>query len=157
MYKQITYLTDSIGSKYIGIKFNKEEIEDLIYLWSSEFDMNKEKDKVFFFNLIKNRLKRDGDEYHITIINVREMSLIKNIDKKELSKIIINDIKFRGIGKALKDLNTAYFIVLDSEMILNLRLEYGLPPSDLHITLGFDKKDVHGVHKGIESIIKLID
>tara|TARA_R100000008_G_scaffold70362_1_gene47946 strand:- start:51 stop:569 length:519 start_codon:yes stop_codon:yes gene_type:complete len=127
---------------------------------------------------IKNRIERDGqDIYHITIINPKETrQIIKDIKaekglsgskaKKEVKSILLQ----RGESLAQSEFSigetksvegpgdgavgtegepsSAFFKVVEWEEAQALRAEYGLPPKDLHITLGIgDNGDVHGVEK----------
>ena len=157
--KHITYLKDSIGNQYIGIKFTENELGDEITNWLSLFDNKNGIQSEKMLSFIKNRFQRDGDYYHITLINVQQWlklkseNTISDLESKLFPKIV-HDIIFEGIGKAVKGENEAHFIVVNSNILNSLRIELGLMPIDLHITLGFDKKDVHGVSKGINSIIK---
>ena len=57
------------------------------------------------------------------------------------------DLQFLGIGTAEKSGNRAYFIVVRSEKLQEVRKRYGLPEQDFHVTLGFKWKDVFGVRK----------
>jgi len=59
----------------------------------------------------------------------------------------IDDLKFKGIGKASKGDNTSYYIVCSSKKLDIIREVYSLPEFDFHITLGFKWKDVFGVRK----------
>jgi hypothetical protein len=158
MYKHITYLKDSIGNQYVGINFSEHDISDEITNWLSLFD-NTEMSSGKMLNFIKNRFNRDGDYYHITLINVSEWKKLKSINsisvlEDKLFPKIIHDINFEGIGRAVKGEDETYFIVVSSIILSSIRADMGLSPADLHITLGFNKKDVHGVPKGFNSIIK---
>jgi hypothetical protein len=62
-------------------------------------------------------------------------------------KYPIDDLKFMGIGTAEKAGNKAYYIVVRSEKLQEVRKRYGLPEQDFHVTLGFKWKDVFGVRK----------
>ncbi len=164
MFKQISYIKDSVGQPYIGIKFTLEELENIINQWKNTFNLGlmKENDKLSTF--IDNKINRDGHHYHLTVINAMEWkSILKNSEHslEELEKIvfpkIIDDIHFEGIGKAINNNNEAHFIVVKSDFLDLFRDGFNLTPKDFHITLGFDKKDVHGVSKGVDSIFKIIN
>ena len=127
---------------------------------------------------INNRIQRDGhDVYHVTIIsppetrqiiqNIRtEMGLSGGKAKKEAKRTLLE----RAASLAVSEFNigetksvegpgdgsvgvegepsVAFFKIVDWPEVQTLRAEYGLPPKDLHITLGIgDNGDVHGVEK----------
>lgn len=158
MYKNLVYLKDVVGQQYVGVKFTKAEMDYILKIWSSIFNQDLEIYKLMTF--ANNRDKRDGEYYHITVINVMEWNELKTSKSPEELEIIflkfIDDIVFEGIGKAVKGDNETHFVVVDSVQLNSIREELGLDKKDLHITLGFDKKDVFGVSKGTDTIFKAI-
>jgi hypothetical protein len=52
------------------------------------------------------------------------------------------------LGRQCKDRDTAFYIIAFSDRINQIRKELTLPPKHLHVTLGFDENDLHGVDKG---------
>lgn len=156
MLKNVVYLKDVIGQPYVGVKFSINEIQPILEVWSSLFD----KDIDTHLILTTNRIKRDGEYFHITLFNSMEWkSLLVSTPKEKIKSIFtkeIDDIIFEGIGKAIKDGNEAYFIVVSSDKLNKIRKSFGLEDKDLHVTLGFNRKDVHGVSKGIDTIIKFV-
>ena len=56
-------------------------------------------------------------------------------------------INLIGLGTAEKNGNRAYFVVVKSEELQEVRKKYGLPEQDFHITLAMKWKDVFGVRK----------
>jgi|APSaa5957512622_1039677.scaffolds.fasta_scaffold85776_1 hypothetical protein len=116
--------------------------------------------------MIANRKKRDGDASHMTLVTPKESKDIikklrdeeglsrKQAEKKLKSLLEDNpppsDWKVKGVGKAEKDGNEAYYAAVDWEGGRKLRESLGLDPdaNDFHITLGFgDGGDVHGASK----------
>ncbi len=159
MIKHISYIKDVIGQPYIGVKFTLEEVEDIIDIWKSTFNIMLATDKDKLLSFIHNKFKRDGDLYHITLINVMELNQLKiSLNISDLESIFfektVDDISFEGIGKAIKGSNEAHFIVVKSNYLNFLRKSLKLDKKDLHITLGFDSNDVFGVSKGIDTIFK---
>ncbi len=158
MYKNVVYLNDCIGQQYVGVKFTKDEMDYILKLWFSVFHQEVDISKIITCS--NNHDERDGEYYHITLINVMEFNSIKkttsleNIEKIFLT--IIDDITFKGIGKSIKKGNEAHFVVVNSIQLNSIREAFGLERRDLHITLGFDKKDVFGVSKGVDTIYKEI-
>ena len=127
---------------------------------------------------VNNRIQRDGqDVYHITLISPPETrQIVKDIRskmgisggkaKKEAKRQLLEQAASLGqsdfnIGEtksvegpgdgsvgAEGEPSSAFFKVVEWPEVQALRAEYGLPPKDLHITLGIgDNGDVHGVEK----------
>ena len=149
MIYKVGYVKDVLGNKYLGIKFNETFIEP--YLKDMYYDIS---DNDVFDTFVSNQKRRDSDSYHSTIINVMEMQkLFKEkgsdfVNRIEIIQSIdIEDITFKGVGKASRGGNTAYFVVLESPTLDEIRSSLGLEPKDFHVTIGFDKKDVFGVRK----------
>ena len=154
MNHYITYLKDTLGSNYIGVKIQNTELNSFL-------DQLKDILGDQYDGYISNQQKRDNGSYHITIINVMdynklssEMGMDKLVNSLDpLFKVGIDDIKFMGIGKSQKNENTSYYVVVNSDLLQEVRKKYELPGQDFHITLGFKHKDVHGVRKN--EILKL--
>ena len=149
MKVRVSYLKDIIGSNYIGVNIYTDMVTPyLVRLKSILVDSYDE-----YIGYQKNR---DGDKYHITIFNVHEYnSILRKYGIDKVTNILSKyfeyefNVTFMGLGKATKNENTAYFIVVKSEEIQEVRRIFGLDEKDLHITLGFKYKDVHGVPKNI--------
>ena len=148
MIYYLTYIKDTIGNNYLGIKIPEgitepflNELKDLI---GSDYDE--------FINYQKNR---DHSQHHMTVINVmdynrlsKEMGVDKFINSLEpIFKYEIDDIKMMGLGTAERNGNRAYFIVCQSDKLDAIRKRFNLPNHDFHVTLGFKHKDVFGVPK----------
>ena len=152
MIHKVGYIKDVIGNNYLALKFNEEELKGFI----SEFKSILNDDDLYK-TMVLNQSNRDKNEFHShhsTIINVAEINkLFKTMGSSLQEKIStiqsldIIDLEFKGIGKAEKKGNTAYFIVLNSSTLDGIRESMGLSKRDFHITLGFDTKDVFGVSK----------
>lgn len=145
---KLEYIKDIIGNNYLGITFDSQIIQPFLNemkLHLSEEDFNQ------YCQLQKDR---DGDHYHMTVINVMEYnSLIKKhgMDNLTLAVEKWSEIDFypklMGIGSASKNNNRAFYVVVECHPLNELRTVWGLDSKDLHITLGFKHKDVHGVPK----------
>jgi hypothetical protein len=125
--------------------------------------------------MISNRTQRDGqDTYHITIISppetreiMKKLKAEKGLSGGQAKKAVKSELLERTaalsdssftIGKiksidgpgdgsvgAKGEPSAAVFKTVISPDAQALRAEYGLPPKDLHITLGIgDNGDVHG-------------
>lgn len=149
MVYYVTYLKDTIGNNYIGIKFSNESINPFLnklrdHLSESEYEI-----------FTSNQQKRDHGSYHMTVINVmdynrlsKEVGMDKFVNSLEVVfDTEIDDLQMLGVGMATKNENTAYFVVCKSDKLNIIRDRYGLPEHDFHITLGFKWKDVFGVRK----------
>lgn len=148
----VSILKDRIGNEYLGVKIQTHDITDYL----DEFDKlniwENLKHEADYLSIFKdNKFKRDGNEYHMTILPVME---ITNIQKNlEYFSYKSYDISLKGIGSATNNNNKAYFIVCECEELNNMILKLGKPKKDFHITLGFNKKDVHGVDKSIKTLL----
>lgn len=148
MIYYVTYIKDIIGNNYLGIKVPNgtvepflKELKDII---GNDYD-----------DFVQNKQSRDGDYYHITVINVMDYNkltkelgmdkFINSLDK--VFKYEIDDIKMMGVGTAERGGNRTYFIVCQSDKLDAIRNRYNLPQHDFHITLGFKHRDVFGVRK----------
>jgi hypothetical protein len=148
MIHRLEYLKDTVGNNYIGVNiyvdFVQSYLERLKNIIGDEYDV-----------YIKNQQNRDHGHYHITVINVMEynklskdLGMDKFINSLEAAfDFDFDDLQFLGIGSAEKAGNKAYFIVVRSEKLQEVRKRYGLPEQDFHVTLGFKWKDVFGVRK----------
>lgn len=167
MNYKIGYIKDVLGNNYIGIKFNKNQINPYLKKMEDIVD-----DKELYNTLINNQQRRDsnGDySYHCTILSVMEYNKLHNEIGAELQERLefilsldISDLEFKGVGSASNRDNQTFFVVLSSPILDEIRLSLGLEPRDFHITIGFDKKDVFGVRKNqvlpkINKIKKIYD
>jgi hypothetical protein len=151
MKKYINYLKDVIGNNYLGIKFTTEEVK--LFLDKLKDEMGDEYD-----TLTTNQQNRDKG-YHMSLLPVAEYNKIsKDVGMSNfvnsLDKIFnyeVDDLELKGIGTGFdkKRGNNTYFIVCSSDKLDALRARYNLSRKDLHITIGFNKKDVFGVDKSI--------
>lgn len=155
MKARIEYIRDVVGQNYIAVNIYKDIV--VPYLNQLEEILDDE-----FEIYTKNQQNRDHGHYHITVINAmdynrlsKELGPDKFINSLEKYFQIEFDITPMGLGKATRDPNTAYFIVVKSEELQEFRKVFGLSPIDFHITLGFKWKDVFGVPKN--EILKLYD
>ena len=149
MIYYISHIRDVLGNNYLGIKIDKNVLIPFLN------NLKKELSEDEYEKYTSLKIKRDGDNYHITIINVMEYNnLIKDmgVDKftQSLQKVFsypVDDLKMMGLGTAHRNNNRAYFVVCKSEKLDAIRKRYNLGDKDFHITLGFHNKDVFGVRK----------
>ncbi len=156
MNAKLEYLKDVAGNNYVGINI----YTDIVYPYLNQLKEILDEEYDIYTTAQRNR---DHGHYHITVINVMEynkLSKEQGIDKfiNSLESVFdfeVDDVKLMGIGKAERNENKAYFIVVNSEKLQEVRKKYGLQPIDFHITLGFHFKDVFGVRKN--EVLKLND
>lgn len=155
MNYKINYITDIFDNNYIGIQIQKDAITP--YLNDMKDILGDDDYKLY----ISNQQNRDdkGDlfySHHITLVNVFTMNTLmsspnstKYIEYLDsvINTIDITDIKFKGIGMAKRNENIAFFVVVESDMLHEFQSRLGIEPTDLHITIGFNNKDVFGVSK----------
>lgn len=144
----ITYLRDSIGNNYLGIKLPNDIVEPFLYdlkeILVDDFD-----------TYTLNQQNRDHGTYHITVINAmdynrlaKEVGVENFINSLEpILKYEIDDLEMLGVGTAEKGDNRTYFVVCNSDKLDAVRTRFELGKQDFHITLGFKDKDVFGVPK----------
>ena len=134
---KLTTIKDVLGNTYIGLHLMQDNI-DMFLKFAHDNIVN-------FKFLNDNLLKRNNGNYHVTAFNVAECQ--KNPLIIYLKDIDINDLKMIGIGSISKNDNTTFFIVCQSVTINKMRLSLGLDFRDLHITIGFTKKDLFHMGK----------
>lgn len=149
MQGNIEYLKDKWQMNYLGIAIDQDIVqpflEQLEVVLSDRFSKFSEQQK-----------KRDLGTYHITVINSTEYTNLMDsfgIDKfiNSLDHLFDKKLQFTliGLGKAQKENNSEYFIIVKSDHLNEVRRMYGLAPKDFCITLGFYPHEVHGVRKNI--------
>jgi hypothetical protein len=89
-----------------------------------------------------------GSERHLTVVDPREQQKHREIHSLQEPISFTAD----GIGAVEREGEEAWFIVCSSPQVQEFRARYGLPPKDLHITIGFSSKDIHGVAKDASTL-----
>jgi len=146
MIVRIEWIKDIVGANYIGVNIYKDAVVSFL-------EKMKEFTGDSYEEFVKNQQDRDRNHYHCTIFNVAETNkILQNINNVNiLNQIIadfsIDDFKMLGLGSAQRNENKAYFVVCQSEQLNAIRKRFGFEDKDLHVTLGFKWKDVHGVPK----------
>jgi hypothetical protein len=148
MVYRATHIKDILGNNYIGIDIQY----NLVYPF-----LTRMKDELgsLYDEYVNNQMVRDNNKYHLTVISTLEYNdILKHMGVDKFASSLelvfeydIDDLKFMGLGLAKRNENTAYFIVCRSDKVLAIRNRFGLDNKDLHITIGFRHKDVHGVPK----------
>ena len=105
----------------------------------------------------RKRLARDGTNHHLTVISPPEYTQLTDAQKE---KCKLDDVLYvmTEIGRAAHDsieYSYSYYDIVNSPHIEYIRQCAGITEKrDLHITLGFDDEDVHGVNKGFDTSIE---
>jgi hypothetical protein len=141
--KVITQVEPQAGGRYFGCSMPRESLAPSINKWKG---LLGERAQV----LETNKASRDrGNIYHMTVVGPPEM---KNSASFTDFPATIN-VEYLGVGSANDGSNEAWFVVCRSPEVAHWRQQNNLSPKDLHITLGFDAKDVHTEKKDESSII----
>lgn len=146
---------------YLSIKFDKESISS-INKYTDELRSYVD-DEERFWEMINNQKKRDVNIHHCTILNSYEIGKLKKINNDndvidDYVNIEIGDFNIIGLGyltdDKLKD-NQAFFLVCESKEVDKFRKHLGFGSKSLHITLGFDIKDIFNGDKDKSSLINI--
>lgn len=109
------------------------------------------------------RAFRSGVEnkYHMTTVIASDLRRKAKESSFNASSLVGGDeheVKLVGIGSVSEEFecqpNEVFYIVCESESIDKMLVENDLPSRDLHITLGFDLRDIHNASKGSETLLK---
>ena len=104
------------------------------------FDLVKPFESAIPNDWVANRTKRDGQEYHITVIKSSE-----TIPEK-----LPANGNFHIVG--LKQTDQVAFLVVHYPAGDKYRKAHGLPNQDFHITLGWANTDIHNINKGVNCL-----
>lgn len=133
------------GGRYYGAHIKNRAIEPFLKEFRQEVGANA----AYEMEAAKEQRDR-GRVYHLTIVGPPEM---KTLGKNFEPFPTYPTIEFCGVGKAVDGDNEAWFAICRSAEIAEWRERNGLPPKDLHVTLGFKNKDVHTKSKGADSTV----
>ena len=136
------------GRTYLGMRVPKELVSPFLNQLRSLLPHH---DYTVFTT---NQQLRDDGNYHLTIIDPREYEQL--ILPVTLAEGLDGRLRFRiiGLGQQASGGNVAYYCVVDSTDAQLFRRGCGLGSKDLHITLGFNPKDIHDQAKGPDTLIE---
>lgn len=140
-----TRLVDRHGLEYIGCEIPRAQIAPYLA------ELSQWLGPVAFERYRSNQAHRDHQRFHVTLINPYEY---QELDVHHVALFSHCEFQHLGLGRASKDRDVSYFVVVESAAAQLYRRRLGLPDKDLHITLGFDKNDVFGVSKGRDALIR---
>jgi atypical dual specificity phosphatase len=102
-----------------------------------------------------NRIERDGEDYHITIIAKSESHIPPDKIEYITDHYEWNKYAIIGQGSTSKGDAKAHYYIVWYPAGNKLRELMKLPPKDFHITIGFDNSDIHDTDKGVNTLIAL--
>lgn len=137
-------LTDKTGLVYLGLSISRADLAPFLHQLSTQLGER-------FDRFRNNQIKRDGNSFHLTLVNPFEY---QTIDKQKLNLNQTIKVSLNGLGSASNDKSTAYYVVASSSQGQFIRQQLLLKSKDFHITLGFEPSDVYDKRKGIDTLIK---
>ncbi|WP_286232587.1 hypothetical protein [Thalassotalea sediminis] len=140
----ISELTDSTGLTYLGAKINRVELEKFLAQLKLILGKNYQQYRL-------NQATRDTNSFHVTLVAPADYQML---NKSEAPLGQSMRITLHGLGRVSQGNNTSYFVVASSNDGDFMRQNLRLPAKDFHVTLGFDKSDVYGVSKGMDTLIE---
>lgn len=150
----LTWITDSVGKQYLGIKVDE-------YLIKNFLDKMKDYLGSSYDKYRSNQIRRDGEKFHITVVSNSEIeSSIKRLGKEKFNDILntyqkrIYNCEFYGLGQISHKYEQTVYIIVNDPILTSLRFDLGFDKKDFHITLGFRNRDIHHLSKGVTSVIK---
>jgi hypothetical protein len=100
---------------------------------------------------VLNLRRRNGGTFHVTLLSPYETGLRQS--HVSTSTAVVGTGRLHGIGAVKHADNETYFVVVTCPVFQAFRMRLALPPRDLHITLGFKKRDIHNVPKGLATLL----
>lgn len=143
-------MPSAMSARFIGVSIPEDVVTP--YIQELRFRLGDDVEP-----LISCHHARYGNSHHVTLINPLELP---NIDPSLIEGVIGQKvfIDLVGLGEVKSPHNNykSYFIVCSSEEMLALRKCLTPTMHDFHVTLGFKDVDLHGVSKGMSTLLKKI-
>jgi len=147
---EIKFMPNAMSARFIGALIPEGVVTP--YIQELRFRLGDDVEP-----LISCHHARYGDSHHVTLINPLELP---NIDPSLIEGVIGQKvfIDLVGLGevKSLHNDYKSYFIVCYSKEMLALRRRLTATVHDFHVTLGFKDVDLHGVPKGMSTLLKRV-
>ncbi|MBO9491341.1 hypothetical protein J7384_13305 [Endozoicomonas sp. G2_1] len=137
-------LTDKTGLVYLGLSISRADLAPFLHQLRAQLSDR-------FDRFRNNQIKRDGNNFHLTLVNPFEY---QTIDKQKLNLNQKIKVSLHGLGNASNDKSTAYYVVASTAQGQFIRQQLLLKSKDFHVTLGFEPSDVYDKPKGLETLIK---
>lgn len=141
---QVKELTDNKGQKYLAGLVSRAEVSH--YLSQLQTILGKK-----FDSYRQHQSARDHGLFHLTLVNPIEYQHLAG-------HVTLNNqalrVTLHGLGRVSQGEHTSYFVVASSDDGQFFRQKLTLPKKDFHVTLGFLSQDIHGVSKGLDSLLE---
>ena len=136
-------MTDQMGSTYVGAEVDA----NLIVPYVDSLSLLVGRKRVS--ELQERKAQRDGPcEHHLTLVSPPEFH---GCNSTGLTASL--EVTLVGIGRQANDVTETYYVVVESTQAQDFRRRLGLPPRDLHITLGYDPSDIYDMPKGLNTLV----
>jgi hypothetical protein len=106
------------------------------------------------------RVKRDGNDFHVTMVSKADLEQLKIEDNESSRKALMDKVEKIpddwtdvGLGIVQDGKDEAYFVLIDWPSANQWRKEMGLGDKDFHITVGYQYNDVHSKVKDRSTLI----
>lgn len=144
---RVSYLYSQIGGRYLGVSIPREDVQPYLDQINGLVGIDK------YIKLTENQIRRDGGEYHVTLLSPEEYGRC-NLD--DIEEYIGQEVRLNyiGLGNVKKGKDEVYFVVINSPECDEIRGDLGLSSRDFHITLGFTNKDIFGVRKDESTLVR---
>lgn len=130
------------GNPYIGTEISDEVMIQFLQ------DLRTLLGQQTYERLTSNQRARDREKFHMTLVSPREMPA----DFEWMLDQVI-EVDLIGLGGAQIGRDKAYFVVAECPTGDVMRQKLKLGKKDFHVTLGFEKNDVHDVKKDRSSLM----
>lgn len=139
---------DKEGSEYLRCSIDSQAIQTYLN------QMKRLLSEPSYELLRENKKIRDGNEYHITVIDPVEA---KSCFSGMLSGIRVQEHCFTvlGLGTVRYAEKESWYVIVESASAKEFRASLNLAPKDFHITLGFNPSDIYDQSKGRNTLVTL--
>lgn len=139
------------------LKYRSMELTEKCSLLFDAYSKSEEAPENVKLMRLQYEIMRGIDDFYATIINPNELRKLMKEFKKKGEKfpkakdiVIEGEPEVKGIGQACNEEGKhAVFAVLDWEGAQAYRVSHGLERKDFHVTLAFEKDDIHNIPKNL--------
>jgi hypothetical protein len=143
---KVTEIKSQSGEEYLGVYIPEPFVLPCVRAMSNF--MNDDSVAVYR----RNQNIRDDGSYHMSILDPREYPTHKSKLTAHVEETYVW-LRLIGLGRQTSDSDETYYCIVRCEGADILRNKAGLGLKDMHITLGFRKRDLYGVPKGESTLI----
>ena len=139
-------MSDNSGKEYLGTNVPGASAKRFLRR------LKKERNAAEVHDWSKNRYERDGPDYHLTVVSPPEL---RGMESKLVDMFADVEISFvmKYNGSVRKGDAEAFYTIVSAPHADFLRQSAGLDKRDLHVTLGFDRADIHDLPKSDDTRI----